>query len=330
MPNEIKKTRWQDLVKPYKQPHLGRSIWQLTNTLIPYFCIWGLMIYSLDHSYWMSLGLGVINGLLTIRLFIINHDCGHGSFFNSKRANSIVGFWTGALSFTPYAQWRYGHWVHHSKSGQYEDKGVGYFWIMGVEEYKNASMGVRAFYRFYRNPFVLFLLGGMYQFIIEHRLTLSSINWEQKRSVYLTNLLWAGIIFGMGSWIGYWNFFILMAPVVFTGSFWGLWLFYVQHHYEGSYWSHRKNWKFEKAALQGSSYLKLDPITEWFAGAINYHHIHHLVPLIPNYRLKEAHNNIPMFKAIKPLTLKQILGSWKLRLVDEKTCEWENFPKSAS
>ena len=325
MVNHNTEERWQDLIKPYKKAHLGRSIWQIINTLVPYFFIWTLMVYSLNYSYWASLGLGFLNGLLTIRLFIINHDCGHRSFFKSRKANDIVGFWTGTLAFTPYAQWQSGHLLHHKRSGQFEDKGIGYFWIMGAQEYKSSSTPVRLFYRFYRNPFVLFMLGGIYQFIFEFRLSFRSTNWKQRRGVYLTNILWTGIIVGMGTWIGYWNFFILMAPVVVTSAFWGLWLFYVQHHYEGSYWSYKQDWSFERAALEGSSYLKLDPITEWFVGAINYHHIHHLAPQVPNYRLREAHHNIVHFRDVKPLTWKQIFSSWKLRLVDEDTCQWTDF-----
>ena len=329
MPKDASQKSWRKLIIPYRKPTLSRSIWQIVNTLGPYFAIWALMIYFVQHSYWISFGLGTINGLLTIRLFIINHDCGHGSFFKSKKANSIVGFWTGALSFTPYEHWRYAHWNHHRKSGQYEDKGVGYFWIMGVEEYKKSPWYVRGYYRIYRNPFVLFLLGGLWQFVVESRLSFRSTNWAQRRSVWLTNLFWAGIIWAGGSYLGYWTFFTLLAPVVATGAFWGLWLFYVQHHYEGSYWAHKEDWSFERAALEGSSYLQLNPVAEWFVGAINYHHIHHLAPNVPNYRLKEVHEKIPLFRNVPPLTLKQIFGSWRLRLVDEKTCQWSDYPKSA-
>ena len=329
MPKDASQPHWRKLVQPYRKPVLSKSIWQLVNTLVPYFAIWGLMIYALQYSYWISFGLGIVNGLITVRIFIISHDCGHNSFFRSKKASKIVGFWTSALAFTPYEHWRHSHWVHHRKSGQYEEKGVGYFWIMGVQEYKQAAWYTRAFYRFYRNPFVLFLLGGLWQFAIESRLSFSCKNWEQRKSVWLTNLFWASVIVTGGSTLGYWTFFTLLFPVIATGAFWGLLLFYVQHHYEGSYWAHKKDWNYEKAALEGSSYIKLNPVAEWFAGSINYHHIHHLAPLVPNYRLKEAHENIPTFRNVKPLTFKQILGSWRLRLVDEEACEWSDFPNAA-
>lgn len=320
---------WKQAVKPFRTADTRRSVWQLVNTLVPYFLLWGLMVWSLDYSYLLTLGLAVVAGGLTVRLFIINHDCGHQAFFKSRRANDIVGFWTAVLVVTPYQQWRHGHALHHAKSGKVEDRGVGYFWIMTLQEYKASSPGKQLWCRIYRNPFVLFIVGGLYLFLIEFRFSLGSDTPKMRRQVWATNLALALITVGMGQWIGYLNFFAIAIPVVGTAATSGLWLFYLQHHYEGAYWGKGDDWSYERAALEGSSYIKMNPVFEWFAGYINYHHIHHLVPKVPNYKLREAHYAVPTFREVQPLTWAQIRGSWRLRLVDEETLQWVDFPSAA-
>ena len=321
-------TEWKQAVKPYTKPDLGRSIWQLVNTSVPFFVLWYCAYLSLDYSYALTLLLSIPLGGLTVRFFIINHDCGHGAFFASKQANTVVGIITGMLSYTPYHRWRHGHAIHHARSGQIEDRGVGYFWIMGVDEFRNAPKRTQLWYRFYRNPFVLFFIGGLYLFLVEFRLTFESTNRTQSIGVWATNIFLLTVVLIMGFTIGFWNFFLVQFPICAVAAFGGLSLFFVQHHYEESYWEDRENWDYTKAALQGSSYIKLDPISEWFAGAINYHHIHHLAPRVANYRLRAAHNEVPIFNAIKPLTWSDILSSWKLVLVDEKTKKWATWAEA--
>jgi len=317
---------WQQAVKPYRKPVLSKSIWQIVNTSVPYFLLWWLMYESLESSYWWTLLLSIPVGGLTVRFFIINHDCGHGSFFESKRANDLVGFWTGLMAYTPYLRWRHGHALHHASYGQIEERSVGYFWIMGLEEYKQASPGVRFGYRMYRHPLTIFIIGGLYLFLFEFRLTTESVNAQQTRGVWAANLLLLAIFGVLGWWLGYWNVFLIQMPICFVSASSGVFLFYAQHHYEGSYWAPKEDWSYERAGLEGSSYLKLDPISQWFAGNINFHHIHHLAPKVPNYRLQEAHEQVPMFNAIKPLTVGKAMSYWNLRLVDEKNCEWSDFP----
>jgi acyl-lipid omega-6 desaturase (Delta-12 desaturase) len=316
---------WQKLLKPYREPVLARSIWQLVNTLVAYFVTWALMIWSLDQPYWLTVVLGAFAGLLTVRLFIINHDCGHQSFFKSRRANDIVGFWTGAMAFTPYLQWRHGHAIHHAKSGQIEDAGIGYFWVMGLEEFQNAAWYERMWYRFYRNPFVLFSVGGLWLFLCEFRLSFRSINWRQRFGVWANNVVWVIVLYGLSEVLGWSAIFDIFAPLTVSAAFWGLSLFYVQHHYDHAYWAPAAEWDYVRAALEGSSYLKMNPVAEWFAGYINYHHIHHLAPKIPNYRLREAHLAIPMFQAVPTLTWATVLKSWRLRLVNEQTHLWSDY-----
>jgi len=318
---------WGAAVKPYRQPILWRSIWQIINTGVPFFVIWWLMYRSLEVSYFLTLALSVPAAGLVVRFFIINHDCGHGSFFRSTRANDIVGFWTGLFSFTPYRMWRHGHALHHASSGQIEDRGVGYFWIMTLKEYREASAKKRAWYRFYRNPIVLFTLGGAYLFMFEYRFSFTARNRREKIGVWQANLVLGTVFWLVGSQIGYWELFLVQFPIGYLATTTGLVLFYFQHHYDDSYWAPKETWSYEAAAFHGSSYLKLDPVTEWFAGYINYHHIHHLAPKVPNYRLREAHNAVPMFRNVEPLRLSKIATAWRLRLVDEETSRWVDFPK---
>lgn len=319
---------WQQAVKPYRKPILSKSIWQIVNSVVPFFALWWLAYWCLSNSY--SYGLTVffagLAGCVSVRLFIINHDCGHGSFFQSKRANDIVGFWTALFSYTPYLRWRHGHALHHASYGQIEDRGVGYFWIMGLEEYKNASKWTRLLYRLYRHPLTIFAIGGLYLFVVEFRSPHQSVNAAQTRGVWAANFILATVFGVLGWYIGYWNLFLIQFPISVVSAVLGVFLFYAQHHYEGSYWAPKETWSYERAGLEGSSYLKLDPVTQWFAGNINFHHIHHLAPKIPNYRLQEAHENIPMFNAVKPLTVWKAMTYWNLRLVDEKNCEWSDFP----
>lgn len=326
---QLRPDRWQDAVKPFRKPSRAGSIWQLVNTVGGYLALWVLAIMSLEGPYLVTLGLAILAGGMTVRAFIINHDCGHGSFFKSRRANDIVGFWTGLIAYTPYLQWRHGHALHHAKSGQIEERGVGYFWIMTLDEYNSASPGVRFGYRLYRNPFVLFLLGGFWLFVFEFRLSFRSVNKRMRRQVYLANLTLAAIFTTLGLIIGWLNLLSILLPIVLTAAIVGLALFYVQHHYEDSYWAPEEQWDYREAALGGSSYLKMPRLFEWWCGSINYHHIHHLAPKIPNYRLREAHHAIPMFRQVQPLSWRDIRSSWRCRLVDESTGRWVDIPRGA-
>ncbi len=319
---------YRSQVKQFRVADDKRATWMLANTLLLHVGLWAAMIWSLQGPYWVTLLLTALNGGIVARLFIINHDCGHGSFFKSRRVNEIVGFWTGMLAATPYKQWRYGHALHHAKCGKVEDRGVGYFWIMTLQEYQASSKLTQFGYRLYRNPFILFTLGGFYLFIIEFRFALGSDTKEMRQQVWLTNLTLAAMAVGLGSFIGFGNFFLLWVPMITVAATFGLWLFYLQHHYEDSYWESGDEWSYEAAALDGSSYIKMPRILEWFSGSINYHHIHHLVPKVPCYRLREAHEAIPAFNSVEPLSWDQIAGSWRLRLVDETTMKWVDFPKS--
>ncbi|GIK56431.1 MAG: fatty acid desaturase [Chloroflexi bacterium] len=308
---------WQKIVARYQVPDTRRSVWQIVNTLVPYFIVWALMIVALNVSFWLTIPLIILAGLLAVRIFIIFHDCGHGSFFESRRANEIVGFITGTLVFTAYYAWRHEHAIHHASSGDLDRRGHGDVWMMTVSEYQVASPGQRLVYRVYRNPLFMFMIGPLIMFLILNRYPVKARRLREVRSIYYTDLALVGIFIGMSFLIGFWNFVILQLLLLLVASSIGVWLFYVQHQYEGVYWQRHNEWNYAEAAIQGSSFYELPKVLQWFSGSIGYHHIHHLSPRIPNYNLQACHDENPPFQ-ITPITLRQSFRCVRYRLWDEK------------
>jgi omega-6 fatty acid desaturase (delta-12 desaturase) len=309
---------WKEIVAKYQQPHLGRSIWQMVNTLVPYAFLWYLMYRSLAVSYWLTLPLAILAAGFMVRIFIIHHDCGHGSYFKSRKANDIWGFITGVLTLTPYYLWRWEHAVHHASSGDLDGRGTGDVWTLTVQEYLEASRGKRFAYRLARNPVVLFVIAPLVLFLVKHRFPNSKASKRERHSVYWTNLGILGMAAAM-SWVfGIEAYVLLQVMVVAVAGSVGVWLFYVQHQFEGVYWERRDDWDYTTAALQGSSFYKLPKILQWFSGNIGYHHIHHLSPRIPNYNLERCHKADPLFQSVKPITLFSSFKSFTFRLWDER------------
>ena len=314
----LKKETWQKIVARYQNPQRSKSIGQLLNTLIPYFLLWFGMVKALSVSFWLMLPLSVIAAGLLVRIFIIFHDCGHGSFFRSPKANAFWGFVTGVLTFTPHQYWRHEHAVHHSNAGNLDERGWGDVWTMTVEEYLKASRWVRIKYRFARNPFCLFIIGPAILFLIVHRLPLKKAAKRGVANVHWTNF---GIfIFAMMASVlmGFKIYIAIQLPVLMLAASAGVWLFYVQHQFEGVYWERHEKWDYVTEALKGSSFFKLPKVLQWFTGNIGFHHIHHLCPRIPNYFLERCHNENPIFQNIKPITLLASLKSLSFRLWDEQ------------
>jgi omega-6 fatty acid desaturase (delta-12 desaturase) len=309
---------WQKEIAKYQQPQIWRSSWQLANTLIPYAFLWYLMILSLKTSYWLTLGLAVFASGLLVRLFIIFHDCGHGSFFKSQKANRFWGFITGILTFTPNSYWWREHAQHHASAGNLDDRGVGDIWTMTVDEYLKSSPLKRLQYRMARNPLCLFIIGPAFLFLFIHRFSDKKSSTQGIRSVLMTNL---GIL-AMGtlisSIIGLKEYISIQLPVVMMSASAGVWLFYVQHQFEGVYWERDPHWDYVTEALKGSSFYKLPKVIQWFTGNIGFHHIHHLSPKIPNYYLEKCYKEIPLFQDIKPVTFLTSLKSLTFRLWDEQ------------
>lgn len=317
MQSEQTLRNWQKIVARYQTPDPRRSVWQIVNTLVPYFIVWALMILALQVSYWLVLPLVILAGLLAVRIFIIFHDCGHGSFFESRRANEIVGFITGTLVFTAYFAWRHEHAIHHASSGDLDRRGHGDVWMMTVSEYLNASPRERLIYRLFRHPLNMFLIGPMVLFLILNRYPVKARRLREVRSIYYTDLALIAIFVLMSLLIGFWNFLILQMSVLLVSASLGVWLFYVQHQYEGVYWQRHNEWNYAEAAIQGSSFYKLPKVLNWFSGSIGYHHIHHLSPRIPNYNLQACHDENPAFQ-ITPITLRESFRCVRFRLWDEE------------
>jgi acyl-lipid omega-6 desaturase (Delta-12 desaturase) len=309
---------WKVLVGPYQTPAFWRSTWQVINTLVPYAALWYLMYLSLAVSYWITLPLAILAAGFQVRIFIIFHDCGHGSFFKSRKAAAVVGFITGVLTFTPYYHWRWQHACHHGTVGDLDRRGMGDVLTWTVQEYLEASRWKRFVYRLGRNPVVLFVLGPIYLFLIQHRLASPKAGRRERRSVYWTNLALLGMVTGLSWLLGIKAYLMIQLSLLVMAGAAGVWLFYVQHQFEGVYWARHGDWDFTTVALQGSSYYKLPKILQWFTGSIGFHHIHHLKPQIPNYNLEKCHKAVPLFQTVKPLTLFASLKSLTFRLWDEQ------------
>jgi acyl-lipid omega-6 desaturase (Delta-12 desaturase) len=317
-PARLETSAWKEIVARYQKPAVWRGLWQVANTLIPYCVLWFLMYRTLTISYWLTVPLAVLAGAFLVRLFIIHHDCGHGSFFKSRRANDILGFITGVLTLTPYHHWRWEHALHHSTSGDLDRRGTGDIWTLTVQEYLESSRWRRFSYRLARNPLVLFVVAPLYLFLVKQRFPVSKASRRERNSVHWTNLVILAMAVGL-SWIfGIKAYLIIQLTVMMVAGSAGVWLFYVQHQFDGVYWERGNEWDYATAALHGSSFYKLPKILQWFSGNIGFHHIHHLSPRIPNYNLERCHKSEPLFQTVKPLTLIASLKSFSFRLWDEQ------------
>src|SRR5579862_3409738 len=311
-------SRWRQIVDRYEEPGLRHSLWQLINTLVPYGALWYLMYLSLGVSYWLTGALALLAAGFQVRVFIIFHDCGHGSFFKSRKANHILGFITGVLCFTPYYHWRWEHALHHATAGDLDRRGAGDMWTLTVQEYLDASRWQRLAYRLARNPFILFVLAPVFLFAVKQRFAASKAPRRERHSVYWTNLAVLAMVAGLGWLLGLKTYLLLQLGVFSVAGSAGVWLFYVQHQFDGVYWERRDQWDYCTAALKGSSFYKLPKILQWFSGNIGFHHIHHLSPRIPNYNLEKCHRAESLFQTVKPVTLFASFKALTFRLWDER------------
>jgi len=311
---------WYKSVAKYQQPDLRKAVWQLVDTLVPYAALWALMVRTvqLGVSYWITLALAVVAAGFMARIFIIFHDCGHGSFFASRRANTILGYVCGILTLTPYEDWRHAHGVHHATVGDLDRRGTGDVYVMTVDEYLAAPWLKRIAYRLFRNPLIMFGLGPGAVFLLTHRFPHKGAGKRQRYSVYVTNLAIAAIIGVASLTIGLRTFVAVQLPIFLIGFAAGVWLFYVQHQFEGVYWARHEAWDPMRAALEGASYYKLPKVLQWFTGNIGLHHIHHVRPRIPNYNLQRCYDEVPAMQAVEPLTMRKSLKSLGLHLWDEE------------
>jgi acyl-lipid omega-6 desaturase (Delta-12 desaturase) len=305
-------------VARFQEASPWRARWQLINSILPYALLWFAMDRALIISYWLMLPIAILAAGFLVRIFIIFHDCGHGSFFKAKRANNATGALAGVLLLTPYRHWRWQHALHHGTAGDLDRRGSGDIWTLTVEEYLRSTRWRRLAYRLARNPIVLFVIAPLYIFVIDHRFAASTAPTRERRSVHRTNWALLGISLVMSAAIGLKAFLLIQLTVSAVAGALGIWLFYVQHQFEGAFWARSEEWNYTAAALQGSSFYKLPKILQWFTGNIGFHHIHHLSPRIPNYHLQQCHEADPFFNTIKPVTLLASLRFLTFRLWDEQ------------
>jgi len=311
------RSAWRQAVARFERQRAMAASWQLLNSVGAYLLLWTLMYFVVSVSIWLALSLAVLAAGILIRVFIIFHDCGHGSFFASARANQVVGYVTGVLTFTPFRHWRGEHARHHAAAGDLDRRGVGDIWTMTVAEYLAAGPWTRLCYRLARNPVVLLLVAPLFIFLFRQRIPSTQADKGERRSVHLTNLGILVMVVGMLWIFGWQHYLLLQLTILATGGAAAVWLFYVQHQFEGVYWERADNWDFATAALRGSSFYRLPKVLQWFSGNIGFHHLHHLSSRIPNYNLEACHYSDPLFQTVKPVTLRESMRCFAFRLWDE-------------
>jgi omega-6 fatty acid desaturase (delta-12 desaturase) len=309
---------WKEIVLKYQKPSTWRALWQIIDTLVPYALCWYLMYLCLAISWWLVLPLAALAGALLVRVFIIFHDCGHGSFFKSRLANDTVGFLAGVLTFTPYYHWRWEHAIHHASAGDLDKRGTGDVWTMTVQEYLESSRWKKFAYRLARNPIVLFVIAPLFVFVVRQRFPSSKASQRERHSVHAMNAALLAMVVALSLVFGVTNYVLIQLIIIMIAGGAGVWMFYVQHQFEGVYWERDEDWSFVAAALQGSSFYKLPRVLQWFSGNIGFHHIHHLSPRIPNYNLEKCHKADPLFQEVKAIKFFSSLKSITFRLWDEK------------
>lgn len=319
---------WRKLVAQYQQPDLRISIWQVINSFGGLFVSLILMYFSLRIGYWLTLLLALPAAGFVARIFIIQHDCGHGSFFKSRHATEIVGTLCSFFTLVPYKFWRKCHAIHHAHHAELEERGIGDVWTMTVDEYLAADWWKRIAYRVFRHPAFLFGIAPTINFVVLTRLPLGGEKaWHngEQASVWWTNLAIIGWMSLASYFLGFGTVAMIYLPIVFVAASVATWLFYVQHQFERTYWEHTHEWDYTMAAMQGSSYYELPRLLQWFTGNIGFHHIHHLSPRIPNYNLQKCHEQNPTFQKVVRLTIASSLQTIWLVLWDEKRSRLVTF-----
>lgn len=312
-------------VAPYEKSNTKASVWQLITTLGPFFILWFLAYQSLTISYFLTFAFTIVAGGFLVRIFIIFHDCCHFSFFKNRTANKVLGTITGILTLFPYSQWQHDHSIHHATSGNLDKRGTGDIWVLTIDEYLASSTWRKIGYRLYRNPFVMFGLGPIYQFLIKNRFNKKGARKNERLNTYLTNISVAILIVLLCWALGTVPFLLVQVPIFMVSGSLGIWLFYVQHTFEDSYYEENAEWEYVLAAVEGSSYYKLPKLLQWLSGNIGYHHVHHLSPRVPNYKLEEVHKNTEPLQNVPTITLATSLQSLKFKLWDAHNKRFVGF-----
>lgn len=320
---------WYPALAAFRKADRWMAIGQLVGTLAPYGVLWYLMIRSvqLGLPYAVTLALAVPAAAFLVRLFILFHDCVHGSLFESTGANTFFGYLLGVLVFTSLEDWRFSHLRHHVSYANLDARGFGDIWTMTVREYADSPRRTRWLYRLYRNPVVMLGLGALFNFLLSNRLPTRKVKRKERMSIVFTNLLILALVLVAHRFIGWRTYLRIQLPVLWLAGAAGIWLFYVQHQFEGGYWARKAAWDPLRAAMEGSSFYRLPAVLRWFSGSIGYHHVHHLSPRIPNYRLKACYDAVPALQAKAPLTLGGSLSNFRLKMWDEERQQMVAFPR---
>jgi omega-6 fatty acid desaturase (delta-12 desaturase) len=307
---------WRLSIARHEKSSRWRSSLDLATSVLPYLLLTVAMYALLPVSVWLTLLLAIPAAGFLLRTFIVFHDCAHGSFLATKRGNLWLGRFTAFLVFQPFASWRHSHAVHHGTAGDLDRRGTGDVPTLTVDEYRARPWKQRLAYRLFRNPLVMFGIGPIWSLMIGPRIWSNSMRPRLRNSVLLTNLALAIVIGAIFWFLGPVAWLLVQMPTAIIAGTAGVWMFYVQHQFEDAYWESSENWSYSDAALQGSSYLRLPKVLQFFTGNIGLHHVHHLSAKIPNYNLQRAHDEIEIFQEVPVLTIRDGLRSIRLKLID--------------
>jgi omega-6 fatty acid desaturase (delta-12 desaturase) len=310
---------WRALVAPYEQPSLRRSLLDVATSLVPYLALTVTMYLVLETSVWITIALALPTSGFLLRTFVVFHDCTHGSFMPTKRGNLWLGRLAGFLVFQAFARWRHSHAVHHGTAGDLDRRGTGDMPTLTLDEYTSGSRKKRLGYRLFRNPFVMFGVGPIWSLMIGPRLWSRKMRPRQRRSVILTNCVFAIVVGSIWWFVGFDAWVLVQMPSAVLAGSAGVWLFYVQHQFEDVYWEESGRWSYGDAALCGSSYLKLPRVLQFFTGNIGLHHVHHLSARVPNYNLQRAHDENAIFQDVPVMTIGDGLRAVRLKVIDPQS-----------
>ena len=320
---------WVKVLAKYRQPDTSRSLFELAVTMGPFLLLWGLAWWALSVSAWLTLALSCINAAFLLRLFTIQHDCGHGAFFENRTVSDWLGRVLGVLTLTPYDVWRRAHSIHHSSAGNLGRRGIGDITTLTVGEYRALSASRRLLYRLYRNPIVLFGIGPGYMFLLQNRIPMGLMGhlkyWVSAMSTNAAILVALGLMLYFGGWA---PILLIFLPTSLLAATAGVWLFYVQHQFENTHWSNEPDWDLHAAALEGSSYYVLPPVLQWLSANIGIHHVHHLYSRIPFYRLPQVLRDHADLAKMNRMTIRQSLRTVRMQLWDENSNRLMSFAEA--
>jgi acyl-lipid omega-6 desaturase (Delta-12 desaturase) len=311
--------KWLKVLAPYREPNLNRSVFEVAVTVLPFMALWAAAWFASTYAWWAAIPFLVAGSGFLVRIFLIQHDCGHGSFFRSRSTNDWVGRFLGVFTFTPYADWKHCHAMHHASSGNLDNRGFGDIDTLTVREYEALSARGKLLYRLYRNPFIMLGVGPAFVFLFRNRLPtgyFKAARWAWV-SAMGTNIGIFALAFGVAQLVGWKAFFAIQVPMVVLAATIGVWLFYVQHQFEHTVWDTPPEWDRHDAALYGSSHYDLPQPLRWMTANIGVHHVHHLSSVIPYYRLQEIMRDHPQLAEVRRMTLRDSLSCLRLRLWDE-------------